>query len=227
MKKLFFLLSVILCFNFSAKAQKQQTVNVFFGYKQYFSKESHIHFPFNYSIGSNYGISLNERTKLECGFLYTTRKYFYRNIYYSSTYGFCLYLESMNVKTWSFPKIKIIHPLFQINQSTKISAFYGFETMYISSVILSTKSETIDGYVLNEYIRNISEDVKHNKQVGLNMLFGLRYNKETFENFSLALDITGSYSSRPIWYLGNAYYFSFDKSRFSIEPKICIEYIIK
>ncbi len=61
-------------------AQYKHSASMFYGYSHYFSNSSHILYPYNYTLGVNYGYYFNDKVKLESGLSFCTRNSVYYQI---------------------------------------------------------------------------------------------------------------------------------------------------
>ena len=188
MKKLIFLLALLLCLSFSAKPQKQQTVNVFYGYPLYALGKKNIIYPYNYSFGIQYGFSLNEKFKLDIGCSFNTRDYCYVYDEYDPFSG--SYLKETVEKHINVLKLPIFHlsyKLFELNQRNKISVFSGFEFLHITNAHLLYSRENLNGDILWEFKDDLEN--RDYKQTGINSLLGLSYYSTVFERLQFRVDL--------------------------------------
>jgi len=187
MKKLIFLLAVLLCLSFSAKPQKQQTVNVFYGYPYYALGENFFSYPYNYSFGIQYGFALNEKFKLDIGCSFNTRDHFYDEYQHYPYIGTTKETLETHINVLKLPIFHLSYNLFELNQRNKISVFSGFEFLHITNAHLLYSRENLNGDILWEFKDDLEN--RDYKQTGINSLLGLSYYSTVFERLQFRVDL--------------------------------------
>jgi hypothetical protein len=224
MKKLGFLFILILGLSFSAKPQKQQTLNVFYGYPYYSFGDNFYSYPFNYSFGIQYGFALNEKFKLHIGCSFNTRNYFYVEYPHDPYNGTTKLTLETHINVLKLPIFHLSYNLFELNHRNKVSLFSGLELSSIRKANRLYTNETLSGVVLsetkNEYYRS------QYKQTGINTMLGLSYYSTLFEWLQLRLDFCLLYNLRNDSSIKGSGSVEFHHPRFIFEPKMGIGFII-
>jgi hypothetical protein len=225
MKKLIFLLALILCFSLSAKPQKQQTVNVFYGYPLYALGKKNIIYPYNYSFGIQYGFALNEKFKLDIGCSFNTRDYFYVEYPHDPYNGTTKLTLETHINVLKLPIFHLSYNLFELNQRNKISVFSGIEFLNITNAYQSYTLETLIGEILWEFKDDLEN--RDYKQTGVNTLLGLSYYCTIFQRLQFRVDFCLLFKLKDDTASNGSVGIKLDHPRILFEPKFGIGFINK